>query len=607
MPPAGVCGGDPFHGFSIPYPDSFKDGNTRQIYTYAVNIGQGLDVPLNSTPHWFTCSPPVPTFTISGGLYEEEEPSDNIRNGEGYTTSLTESFQFVGPGINTSAFSSAGSGFAFTNLLAGVYTITLNNLRPDYLISYPNVGVVTPSMTLTIGDGLAGRPLCSNFDAASNVGICDGAGNMSLVDFGIIANPPDPWYKGIGGDIRSDQAIVNVIPAGNYFSEAAGNLSPGVVIAGGPIDLGGGGSQASKANVNQWLITGVRFSPFRPNTIRTSYNFVDINVTKSGTVKNPMSGSAAAPCGTNPLTNCVLTPAPASGVYQGTGDLTISAGPTYTFPAGSDYIFLIQGDVRIGRNLVIPTSSTVMFIVQGDITVDPAVTRLDGIYSSDDDFILETNTLGNPDAVLQVQGNIITNAALSNGSFIIRRDLGRPNATTPVVTFLYRPDFILNAPEVFRAANITIKEVEPPGLVYVSPTPAPTITPNPTVCPPASNNAFTGCYYDNRDFTNYKGSRIDPAINFDWGESAPHPAVGPEEFSVRWTGNFNFNTTGIYRFTFTVDDGIRMYIDDVLQFESWGPQPPTTYTKDVSLSAGTHRIRVEYWEQFIHAVAKVSW
>ena len=50
-----------------------------------------------------------------------------------------------------------------------------------------------------------------------------------------------------------------------------------------------------------------------------------------------------------------------------------------------------------------------------------------------------------------------------------------------------------------------------------------------------------------------------------------------------------------------------MYIDDVLQFESWGPQPPTTYTKDVSLSAGTHRIRVEYWEQFIHAVAKVSW
>lgn len=120
-------------------------------------------------------------------------------------------------------------------------------------------------------------------------------------------------------------------------------------------------------------------------------------------------------------------------------------------------------------------------------------------------------------------------------------------------------------------------------------------------------NTFIGCYYDNADFTNLVLVRNDgPTFNFVWGIGSPDPAVEPETFSVKWEGNFSFET-GTYRFTIAVDDGARLYLDDVLILDKWFDQATTTYQVDQAIAAGTHRVRMEMYENGGQASAALSW
>jgi LysM repeat protein len=96
------------------------------------------------------------------------------------------------------------------------------------------------------------------------------------------------------------------------------------------------------------------------------------------------------------------------------------------------------------------------------------------------------------------------------------------------------------------------------------------------------------------------------SIDFDWGNRAPEAGITADYFSVRWTGEFNF-TGGQYRFTATADDGIRVYVDDGLIVDEWHDTSARTYTVDVDVSAGAHRLKVEHYEHEGAAVAKVQW
>ena len=62
------------------------------------------------------------------------------------------------------------------------------------------------------------------------------------------------------------------------------------------------------------------------------------------------------------------------------------------------------------------------------------------------------------------------------------------------------------------------------------------------------------------------------------------------------------NTT----FTATSDDGIRVWVDGVLIINAWVDQGPTTYTAVRSITAGTHEVKVEYFENGGGAVAQVE-
>jgi len=121
-------------------------------------------------------------------------------------------------------------------------------------------------------------------------------------------------------------------------------------------------------------------------------------------------------------------------------------------------------------------------------------------------------------------------------------------------------------------------------------------------------NGFLGCYYSGQNFNRFVFSRTDPAIWFDWSGTGPKGpvALGPDDYSVRWLGNFQFQA-GTYEFTVNTDDGGSLYIDGQSTYVNWTIHGATPVAVNVPLTAGTHAIRLDYFQNAGGAIAQLTW
>lgn len=119
---------------------------------------------------------------------------------------------------------------------------------------------------------------------------------------------------------------------------------------------------------------------------------------------------------------------------------------------------------------------------------------------------------------------------------------------------------------------------------------------------------WNAAYWNNKTLTGDPVlTRSDATLDFDWGTGSPQAGVvNPDNFSARWLRYID-TTAGIYRFTVTTDDGMRLWVDDQLLIDAWSDQAATTYTAQKWLAAGHHLVKVEYYENGGLAVAKASW
>ncbi|MFC1635915.1 sugar-binding protein, partial [Planctomycetota bacterium] len=120
-----------------------------------------------------------------------------------------------------------------------------------------------------------------------------------------------------------------------------------------------------------------------------------------------------------------------------------------------------------------------------------------------------------------------------------------------------------------------------------------------------------GDYYKGRDFNTFVLSRTDPEINFTWMDpDAPDPAVGDNDFSIRWTGEVEAGYTETYTFYPKADDGVRLWVDGRLLADSWATVPiyPIEHSGTIDLVAGnTYTIVMEYFEDTTNAIAELRW
>jgi hypothetical protein len=123
----------------------------------------------------------------------------------------------------------------------------------------------------------------------------------------------------------------------------------------------------------------------------------------------------------------------------------------------------------------------------------------------------------------------------------------------------------------------------------------------------AADDQWFGQFWNNRDFAGAPVvTRWENSIDFNWGGGSPDSRIPDDNFSARWTRSVFF-PAGTYRFTATMDDGMRIWVDGNLIMDYWYDSQEHTATADVSLTEGDHDIRVDYYEAGNMAVAKVSW
>jgi len=138
---------------------------------------------------------------------------------------------------------------------------------------------------------------------------------------------------------------------------------------------------------------------------------------------------------------------------------------------------------------------------------------------------------------------------------------------------------------------------------------------------PGGDGLF-GTYFATMDLTGPGTTRVDPMIDFDWGQGSPAPGIKPDRFSVRWTGKVRPDSSEVYTFTTTTGDnvrqsrtsassagdGVRLWVDNRLLIDRWKDTHVTENSGTIFLSAGRqYPVWMEYYENTYSAVARLSW
>lgn len=141
----------------------------------------------------------------------------------------------------------------------------------------------------------------------------------------------------------------------------------------------------------------------------------------------------------------------ADNIYTSSGDISFN----FNLNAGDNIIILHDGNVTINGDIDAPVGSFFAVIASGTITFDPSVTSAHGIYIADSIAFPST---GDENTELRFVGE---------GSFIgwdgisLERDRGSLNNVAPTEEFIFRPDFVINAPTGIRTPKLTWQEVAP--------------------------------------------------------------------------------------------------------------------------------------------------
>lgn len=129
-----------------------------------------------------------------------------------------------------------------------------------------------------------------------------------------------------------------------------------------------------------------------------------------------------------------------------------------------------------------------------------------------------------------------------------------------------------------------------------------------------TGTGLTGDYYSNltNGFGNFTGpptlTRVDPAVDFDWGSGAPDLSITATYFMVRWHGQVQPLYSDLYTFSTTSDDGSRLWVNGQLVVNQWQNQGATTRNGTIALQAGQKcEILMEYYQWTGADVARLSW
>jgi hypothetical protein len=392
-------------------------------------------------------------YTVSGKLF-----NDTNRNGKSVADGdINYSGTFTVSSFPAAGVTYPGNGtYQISNLPEGQYTVTFGGLDASHSFTYP------PSSSLIVSVGsscyypVTSEAKCASGDTGNN---CTSSGtgcsgNLTGLNAGVVDNTVSGaiWIQTTGADLRLDKGtFVNLLPPATYTSIPFVGGMPGIVFSGKSTPSFGLG----QASITNWIAGSPLYPEVFTDThsiIPTSYTFLTETAQSSNIIPTPLSS---------------VTSSLGRGIYITGGDLTINS--PVDFGTGN-FIILVNGNLNINARITVPVGSTLVFSVKGDITVNKTLgeaasstsSTIEGLYSADHDFIADgNNNCPASDLRLNVAGSVIANAGRGGGVFVNRRSLCTDNSSYPSVSFIERPDFMLNYPSFVRQIPRAWQELAP--------------------------------------------------------------------------------------------------------------------------------------------------
>lgn len=123
-----------------------------------------------------------------------------------------------------------------------------------------------------------------------------------------------------------------------------------------------------------------------------------------------------------------------------------------------------------------------------------------------------------------------------------------------------------------------------------------------------SNASWQASYWDNVTFAGTPlVTRTETQINYNWGADSPVPGrIPPERFAARWTSTLAL-PAGRYRFTVTVDDGARLWVNEQLLINEWAVHSRQAFQADVTVTGNALPVRLDYFENTGQAAIQLAW
>ncbi|TWU28679.1 PKD domain-containing protein [Bythopirellula polymerisocia] len=115
-----------------------------------------------------------------------------------------------------------------------------------------------------------------------------------------------------------------------------------------------------------------------------------------------------------------------------------------------------------------------------------------------------------------------------------------------------------------------------------------------------TGDGLLGEYFNSIALTQPGGSRIDAVVNFPidaLGEGAQGQVTADDNYSIRWTGWVEAQQSGSWQFTTFSNDGVRLWVDDTQIINNWGQHASERDDGSITLAAGWHPIRMEYFQE----------
>ncbi len=146
------------------------------------------------------------------------------------------------------------------------------------------------------------------------------------------------------------------------------------------------------------------------------------------------------------------------------------------------------------------------------------------------------------------------------------------------------------------------------------------VTSSPSATP--KGVGLLGSYYDftigtpwnastiGNPFETLFGQRIDSQVYFNWSTGTNN--LGQVAyFGIRWTGKIYIPTTGSYTFYTQSDDGVRLWINDIVGppgIDNWTLHAGTENSVTITLTAGEfYDIKMDYFENAGYSQAELRW